>query len=265
MIDYTNQSVVVTGAASGIGAALAAALSKRGAYVICVDVNEEGLNHTLGSLDGEGEKIVCDLSKPEAALMLVNKAFDARGEIGLICSTAGIGHRAKITNPELDYGQIDRLFEINFHAGLKIAGAYANKLDEMDAQGRILFTASETSLSLPSAIRKNQVPYYSASKHALLGALEWLAIEQAKGPLNVHVLIPGAVYTPLISGRLKDPADAWPELELIMPNACAEIALKGLDLDLFYIPTQAHILDDMQSRMEGVRSALHKLGIRSLP
>jgi NAD(P)-dependent dehydrogenase (short-subunit alcohol dehydrogenase family) len=164
LIDYTNKSVVVIGAASAIGAALAAALSKRGAYVICVDVNEEGLNHTLGSLDGEGEKIVCDLSKPEAALMLVNEAFDNRGEIGLICSNAGIGHRAKITNPQLDYGQIDRLFEINFHAGLKIAGAYANKLDEIDAQGRILFTASETSLSLPSAIRKNQVPYYSASK-----------------------------------------------------------------------------------------------------
>jgi NAD(P)-dependent dehydrogenase (short-subunit alcohol dehydrogenase family) len=105
---------------------------------------------------------------------------------------------------------------------------------------------------------------YSASKYALLGALEWLAIEQAKGPLNIHVLIPGAVYTPLISGRLKDPADAWPELELIMPNTCVEIALKGLDLDLFYIPTQAHIFDDMQSRVEGVRTALHKLGIRSL-
>ena len=61
---------------------------------------------------------------------------------------------------------------------------------------------------------------------------------------------------------LKDPADAWPELELIMPEACAEIALKGLDLDLFYIPTQAHILDDMQPRVEGVRDALQKLGVK---
>jgi hypothetical protein len=49
-----------------------------------------------------------------------------------------------------------------------------------------------------------------------------------------------------------------------MPEACADIALKGLDLDLFYIPTQAHILDDMQPRVEGVRDALQKLGIKPL-
>ena len=106
------------------------------------------------------------------------------------------------------------------------------------------------------------MPFYSGSKHALLGALEWLACEQAQGPLGVHALIPGAVYTPLISGRLKDPANAWPELELIMPEACAELALKGVDLDLFYMPTQAHIADDMQSRQDGVRDALQQLDIK---
>ena len=47
-----------------------------------------------------------------------------------------------------------------------------------------------------------------------------------------------------------------------MPERGAEIALKGLDLDLFYIPTQAHILDDMQPRIDGVRMALQSLGIK---
>ena len=262
LINYSGESVLVTGAASGIGAALSKALADRGAYVICADMNEDGLNQTLATLDGNGEKIVCDLADPNAAVALVNQAFEIRGHLSLVCSNAGIGHRAKVTDPELDFEAIGRLFEINFYAGLKIANAYANKLSETDTQGRLLVTTSETALSLPNAIRKNRVPYYSASKHALIGALEWLAIELENEPLSIHALIPGAVYTPLISGRLKDPANAWPELELIMPERCAEVALRGMDLDLFYIPTQAHILDDMQPRVEGVRGALQKLNIK---
>ena len=62
MIDYSGKSVLVTGAASGIGAALSAALADRGAYVICADIDEEGLDQTLKALGGQGEKIVCDLA-----------------------------------------------------------------------------------------------------------------------------------------------------------------------------------------------------------
>ena len=262
LINYDGQSVLVTGAASGIGAALARALVARGAHVICADVDEDGLNQTLAMLAGQGDKIVCDLSDPAASALLIEQAQAMRGPLALVCSNAGIGHRAKIVDPDLDFAAIERLFEINFYAGLRIASAYAQTLSDSGADGRLLVTASETAMSLPNAIRKNRVPYYSASKHALISALEWLAIEQENGPMSVHALIPGAVYTPLISGRLKDPANAWPELELILPERCAQIALQGLDLDLFYIPTQAHILSDMQPRVEGVRSALEKLGIR---
>jgi hypothetical protein len=91
--------------------------------------------------------------------------------------------------------------------------------------------------------------------------MEWLRIEQEQGPLDLHVLMPGAVYTPLIAANLPDPAQAPAELELIMPEQCAAIALKGMDLGLFYIPTQAHLLEDMQPRLNGVASALEALGI----
>jgi len=46
-----------------------------------------------------------------------------------------------------------------------------------------------------------------------------------------------------------------------MPERCAEIALKGLDLGLFYIPTQRHLADDMKPRTEGVQSAVELLGL----
>ena len=75
--------------------------------------------------------------------------------------------------------------------------------------------------------------------------------------------MPGAVYTPFIAKGLPDPAQAPPELGLITPARCAEIALNGMDLDLFYIPTHAHIFDDMRPRFQDVEHALNSLGLKN--
>ena len=75
------------------------------------------------------------------------------------------------------------------------------------------------------------------------------------------VLLPGAVYTPLIARNLPDPAQAPPGLGLIMPERCAELALRGMDLGLFYIPTHPHIAHDMRARSDGVAGALAALGV----
>ena len=92
-------------------------------------------------------------------------------------------------------------------------------------------------------------------------ALEWLRIEQQDGPLELHVLLPGAVYTPLIAKALPDAALAPAELELISAERCAQVALQGIDHGLFYIPTQAHLLEDMQPRMDEITQALAVLEI----
>jgi len=102
---------------------------------------------------------------------------------------------------------------------------------------------------------------YAATKHALLIAAEWLRDETQGDPFAVHALMPGAVYTPLIARALPDPALAPKALDLIMPERCAEVALKGMDLGLFYIPTQAHLAIDMGPRNEGVMAAVRALGL----
>ena len=73
--------------------------------------------------------------------------------------------------------------------------------------------------------------------------------------------LPGGVYTRLIAKHIPDPKDLPPEMHIIMPERCAEIALKGLDLGLFYIPTHAHIADDMRPRTDCVIYALKALGL----
>jgi hypothetical protein len=79
--------------------------------------------------------------------------------------------------------------------------------------------------------------------------------------MDLHVLMPGAVYTALISPVLPNPADAQPELGLIMPEQCADIALRGMDHDLFYIPTHGHFIDDMQPRLREIEAAMTTLNV----
>lgn len=258
-MDFSGKVALVTGAASGIGAALARAFSARGARVALADIDEAGASKTAASLNGPSLVLAADLSLPETAASLIAQAHDWHGRLDLVCSNAGMGRNRKLRHEKLDETAA-RLFEVNLHAGLRLAQTYFTRMEASEKSGRIMFTASENSLSVPSAVKGSGLGLYAASKHALLAAAEWLRDECA-GRHAVHVLLPGAVYTPMIARALPDPAMAPPGLGLIMPERCAELALKGLDLNLFYIPTHAHIAADMTPRHDGVRDALKALGL----
>lgn len=262
MIDYSESNALVTGAASGIGAALAKGLGARGARVICADLNVEDAERVAAEIGGTAIGLGCDLGDPDGAEKLLEQAWDTVGKLDVVCSNAGIGNSTSVANSRFD-DNMAHLFEVNLFAGMKLAQDYARRLHEVGERGRFMATASENSLSVPSAVKAGKMAFYGASKHGLLIAMEWFRIEQENGPLDLHVLMPGAVYTPMIARALPDPALAPPELELIMPEQCAAIALRGMDLNLFYIPTQAHLLQDMQPRMAGVEAALQALGISS--
>jgi NAD(P)-dependent dehydrogenase (short-subunit alcohol dehydrogenase family) len=263
MVDYKGKTVLVTGAASGIGEATAIALSQRGANVICADIDADGVAQTVSTIGDGASSIVTDLGDPSASAKLVDQAYESAGHLDLIFSNAGIGHRSSLAKEPFDATDaMAKLFEINFFAGPKIAQSYARRLEADGKRGRLMVTASENSLSVPTAVSAGRMTFYGATKHALLVAMEWLRIEQEKaGLLDLHVLLPGAVYTPLVARSLPDPSMAPPELELITAERCAEVALKGMDLDLFYIPTQAHLLDDMQPRMRDIEASLTALDI----
>jgi NAD(P)-dependent dehydrogenase (short-subunit alcohol dehydrogenase family) len=259
MIDYKDTTALVTGAASGIGRALADALAARGAFVVLADLNEDGLHAAAAEIGEKALPVAVDLAKPEAAAKLVNQAFAWRERLDLVCSNAGIGNNKKIKNEPLG-PESERLFAVNFFAAVRIAQAYLRAIEPSSARGRLMITGSENSLSIPAAVKGRGLALYGATKHGVLIMSEWLRDENA-ATLDVHVLLPGAVYTPLIARVLPDPTQAPPELGLIMPQRCAELALKGMDLGLFYIPTHAHIRADIQPRYEGVVEALGALGL----
>jgi NAD(P)-dependent dehydrogenase (short-subunit alcohol dehydrogenase family) len=254
MIDYAGQRALITGAASGIGKALAQALAARGARLVLADVDAEGLTHSAKALNAEA--IVCDLSDPAETGHLIDAATE-KGPVNLVCSNAGIGRNKRmLKETEAD---TRRVMNVNFFSPMALARAYAATLS--DARGRIMFTASENALSMPAAVRGFGLGAYAASKHALLAAAEWLASEAET--LDVHILLPGPVYTPLVAKNLPDRSLAPPGLRLLDPEECAQIALRGMDLGLPYIPTHAHLAEDMAPRLEAIRQAIAALNLEA--
>ncbi len=261
MIDYKGNVALVTGAGSGIGKALAEALVSRGARVIAADIDRENVQRAAAALGSAVHPIVCDLAEPGAAHRLVEDGFAVHGRLDLICSNAGIARANPLLDETLDTADVERLFSVNLFAGFRIAQAYAGALKRSSARGRLMLTGSENSLSVPSNVMGAQLGLYGATKHALLVLAEWLRGEVSDGPFDLHVLLPGGVYTAIVARVLKDPSMAPPELGLISSERCAELALRGMDLGLFYIPTHAHLIKDMQPRVDGVMHALSALDL----
>jgi len=258
MIDYSGKTALITGGASGIGKALAETLAARGANVIIADVQAEAAAAVADSIGGL--PLTIDLSDSAAPGALIEAAYAANGQLDFVAANAGFGRRRKVLKEEFG-PDTERLFAVNMLAPIRIAQAYAARLTAGGARGRLMITGSENSLSLPSAVRKGGLGAYAASKHGVLILAEWLREELAGETMDLHVLLPGAVYTGLVAPGLPDPALAPKGLGLIMPERCAEIALKGIDLGLFYIPTHAHIAGDMRPRTDGIREALKALGL----
>lgn len=263
MLDFAGQVGVVTGAASGIGRALAGALSGRGACVVLVDIAPEVI--AIAQALGNGARgIVADLSDPGAAATLIADVFATEGRIDLLCSNAGMGYTKRLLKADLDDPRLARMFEVNMFAALRLAQAYVPELERRGQHGRLMITGSENSLSVPAAVKGFGLGLYAASKHGVLILAEWLRDEMAGGakPLDVHVLLPGGVYTGMTAPDLPADPAAWPAaMAIISPERCAEIALAGLDAGLFYIPTHAHLADDMAPRHAGVADSVRLLGL----
>ena len=265
MIDYEGQVALVTGAASGIGRGLARALAARGAHVIAADIDAVGVAATAALIGGEA--MVIDLAAAGAAAGLVDRAYASAGRIDMLFSNAGMGSGPgpkRLLKANLDSEHLAAMYEVNMFAALRMVQAWVPRLEADGRRGRLLITGSENSLSVPDAVKTFGLGLYAASKHGVLVLAEWLRGEMSGGnkPLDVHILLPGGVYTGMTADGLGPDPAGWPaDMHIITPERCAEIALAGLDAGLFWIPTHRHLADDMAPRHAGVAAAVRVLGL----
>lgn len=183
-----GKTILVTGAASGMGKATAIACSKMGARIVGADFNEAGMMATFEELEGKDHaKFVIDLSKEDTWNELINNTPVLDG----IANCAGIANM----NPFMfvDRQEFDKVFNINFF-GPVLLNKKILKAKKLNKGGSIVFVASMDGARIVHA--GNSV--YSASKSALVGMSRNMAIDLAPKKIRVNCILPGTTDTPLI-------------------------------------------------------------------
>src|SRR5205823_2996396 len=181
-------TVLVTGASSGIGAALAPMLAERGATVGVVARREDRLREVLSRCQGDGHRYwSCDLGDPVAAERVAIEAWDAFGHLDVIVHNAAIPKRRTIQ--DLTVSELEQVMAVNFFAPARMTMAVLPRMLERDA-GVIVNVSS-----LGGRLGIIHESVYCASKFALCGWSESLAIDLWDTGVDVRLIIPGPIDT----------------------------------------------------------------------
>jgi NAD(P)-dependent dehydrogenase (short-subunit alcohol dehydrogenase family) len=204
-MNIQGKSALITGGASGLGAATVRMLAGRGAKVTIADVNETGGKHLAQELSALGSNvnfIKTDVTDAAQVAAAVETAAKNQGGLHFLITTAGIGIAEKLLgkNGMHDLGKFVRTIQINligtFDAIRHAANAMSvNQPDEDGHRGVIVTTASV-------AAYEGQIGQvaYSASKGGIVGMTLPLARELARSGIRVCTIAPGIFQTPLLAG-----------------------------------------------------------------
>lgn len=194
---------LITGAGSGIGAAVAALLAEGGDTVILADINTDAVDNVAAAIvasGGHAESATLDVRDMDAFGRLVDRVVSDHGRIDLIFNNAGIGVGGPIEDLTEEHWQ--RIVDINIMGVVHgIRAAYPHMLRQGD--GHIVNTASLAGL-VPSPM----LAPYGMTKHAVVGLSLSLRPEAALHGIKVSALCPGATETPILDS--KGPEDLAP-------------------------------------------------------
>ncbi|WP_049620016.1 SDR family NAD(P)-dependent oxidoreductase [Actinobaculum suis] len=188
-ITLTDRSVIVTGAGSGVGRAIARAVAAQGAYVVVGDINAETAQETVDMIAQEGGQasaVVGDISASENAAQLVAEAV-AHGPLRGVVSNAGVmDNNAGVG--EYDEKRFDLIFAINVRGPFQLLKA---AMPELKKNG-----GSIVNIASAAAIRGAAAGViYTASKHAIVGLTKNTAYRYAKEGVRCNAILPGGVNT----------------------------------------------------------------------
>jgi 3-hydroxybutyrate dehydrogenase len=209
-----SRSAIVTGAASGIGRAVAAALVESGARVLAVDLEPDAA--------GPGEPFAADLTTRDGNRAAVEAAVAAFGGLDTIVANAGFQHVAPVA--EFDEDRWDALLALLLTSPFLLA-RYGWEPLAASGDGRFLAIASAHGL-VASPFKAG----YVAAKHGVLGFVKTLALEGAEHGIAATAICPGFVRTPLVEAQIADQARAHgvPEDEVLEQVILAPHAIKRL-------------------------------------
>ena len=229
--------VVVTGAARGIGRALAERFVREGAKaVVAADIDADALRDAAGSMGAIAH--VADVTSQEEIDRLVATAERRCGPIDLFCSNAGISHPG---GPEVSDADFERVFDVNYRSQLYAARILVPRMTAR-GEGYLLNTASAAGV-----LTQIGSLAYAVTKHAAVALAEWLSVTYGDKGLRVSVLCPQGVRTRLLLGE-RGERDNFLTPGAIEPSDVADAVIRGLEEERFLILPHPEVLDYMRRK-----------------
>ena len=229
-MEVKDKRVVITGAASGIGKALADAFhSAGGATVLVSDINEGGVQVVAAGIKSKG--IVTDVTDEEDIIRLIKEGNDHGGGIDIFCSNVGIGAYEdflKVTNAEWR-----KMFDTNLMSHIYVVRHVLPQMLERGS-GYLIFTASAAGL-----LSQLGSVTYSVTKHAVVSLAEWIKITYGKMGIGVSCVCPQAVRTPMTAqGAGVAGIDG-----MIEPEVVADDVLEAVENEQFLVTPHKEVLE----------------------
>jgi len=198
-VDLTGKTALVTGAASGIGRAIAEDLSGRGARVLLADIDDAQLRTVAAPLKGAVAQRA-DISSRDDCRALVERARKDWGGVDILVNNAGLQHVAPVEDfPEDRWEYIVRVMLV----GAFLLTKYAIPDMYRKKWGRIVNISS-----LHGLVASPYKSAYISAKHGLMGLTKTVALEAADKGVTVNAICPSYVRTPLVEQQIADQAKA---------------------------------------------------------
>ncbi len=240
-VDLSGARIVITGAAGGIGAALARRFHADGATVVVADVKADALSHVAGELNrtrtASAIAVVADVSTEDGNRSLIEESRRLLGGIDLFFANAGVGLGSFVETTSED--EWSRSFAINVHAH-RWAAKYL--LPEWLARGSGYFCSTASAAGLLAQIGSGP---YSVTKHAAVAFAEWLSITYGDRGVKVSCLCPQGVNTDMLTGGDIGGAGAGDVVraagEVLEPDEVAVVVAQAVVDERFLILPHAQV------------------------
>lgn len=239
-----DQIAIVTGAASGIGKAIAVAFAKEGAHLAIVDLNDEGANRVSQEIHDMGQKalaVQANVSEEGDVIRMVSETLKEFGKIDILVNNAGIIHQAKVVETTLS--DWNKILSNNLTSCFLCCREVVKQMIKQGKGGKIINISSiHAVLSEPSA------GAYTAAKGGMEAFSRTLATEVAPHNINVNFIRPGATYTeltvPMYTEQVKKALyQRIPLKEIAQPEWIAAGALFLASEDSRYMTGQVLTID----------------------
>ncbi|MBW2314797.1 MAG: SDR family NAD(P)-dependent oxidoreductase [Deltaproteobacteria bacterium] len=269
MKQLRDRVAVVTGAASGIGAALAAALAEKGCHVALVDRNEDGLREAARHVEATGRKAsihVVDVADREAMRTLPDRVVAEHGHIHIVVNNAGVDLDASFEDSSLE--DLDWIFGINFWGVIYGCKFFLPHLRREEEAHIVNLSSLFGIIGVP-----NQSAYCT-SKYAVRGLSESLWSEISKDGIGVTTVHPGGIKTNIArsarhaaGGDPEELAEAFDRMARTSPAKAAAKIVRGIERNAMRvrITPETWVFDWMKRIFPTWTQALIRWGADRIP